>query len=242
MENNLINKPIHIEFYGLPGSGKSTISHIIAEELRKENNFIVEEPTYNILYSNSKVKRILSKILYSLFLLFINPISFLKLMKLIKDNGYKGKEIYKQFANIAYKIVIYKFQKQNHIYIWDEGLIQSALSLSMFNNIKANTNYNNLFLILNKKVIIKKIFLNVDKETVKQRLELRENKHSRVEKMNGEEVNLTLDRIENCVKQINDLYTYEISTLDDLAALKEYIINTINVNKIGGKNENSTCN
>ena len=46
-----------IEFYGLPGSGKSTLSHIVAERLRSEG-YAVEEPSYDIDHQHPLPKRV----------------------------------------------------------------------------------------------------------------------------------------------------------------------------------------
>ena len=86
MENN-INKTIHIEFYGLPGCGKSTISHALALYL-KENNFCVEEPTYELDHCNNKIIRRIKKILQYILFYFTENKLYRKLKSSIKENEY----------------------------------------------------------------------------------------------------------------------------------------------------------
>ncbi len=241
MENNLRNEAIHIEFYGLPGSGKSTISHIIAENL-KNKGIVIVEPSYDFLYKISKIHRLIKKIVYMMVLLVINPGSFVKLRKLVSKNGYKGINLYKQVANIAYKIVMYKFPKKNCIYFWDEGLVQSAISLSMFNSVNSQDNLTQLISIVKKNVNIKKILLIVDNETAKKRLELREGKHSRVERMGNVEVEKILNKIDLCINEINESnrYIFEKNTQENRTELENNIIKEIYKN--WRKNENNSYN
>ena len=209
MENNIINEAIHIEFYGLPGCGKSTISHKVAEQLRY-GGFNIIEPSYDILYGNSKFVRLLKKIMYSLMLFFKNKKIYKILKELVEKNEYKGLEIYRQLANLAYKIYIYNYS-QKAIYIWDEGIVQSAISLSSFNNIDPINNYKRLIkMVNNEKTTIKLIRIDVPIELSIKRLNERENKHSRVEKVSKEYASKILNRVEKCVYKFDikdGLYT-----------------------------------
>ena len=57
MENNI--DVYCIDFYGLPGSGKSTISHLLADKLRGEVDVI--EPSFHIDHDYSVIERIIKK-------------------------------------------------------------------------------------------------------------------------------------------------------------------------------------
>lgn len=212
MENNIINEAIHIEFYGLPGCGKSTISHKVAEQLRYEG-FNIIEPSYDILYGNSKFVRLVKKIIYSIRLLFKNKKIYKNLKELVKKNDYKELEVYKQLANLAYKIYIYNYS-QKAIYIWDEGIVQSAISLSTLNEVRPNENYKNILKICGKNSMKLKILIEVEPRLSIKRLKERDNKHARVEFLNDKEKELMLKKIEKCIKDIENV-DFSSSKVDD---------------------------
>ena len=61
-----------LEFFGMPGSGKSTVSHLLAERLRG-NGYTVIEPSWLIDNKKSKVKRLCKKMLLAIIYELCNP-------------------------------------------------------------------------------------------------------------------------------------------------------------------------
>ena len=176
-----LNNTIFLEFYGLPGCGKSTISHKIAKLLRIQG-YRIFEPTYILDHNYSSSKRKLLKTLFTLEYFIYNPISFLRLLFLVISNGYKRKDILSQVVNIAYKLAFYRNTNSDYI-IMDEGLTQSAISLSQSKK-KSSVNNEKILYDFSKNRKVIKIYINVSTEEALNRLSKRNKHDSRIEKIN----------------------------------------------------------
>lgn len=192
MEVNL-KEPIHIEFFGLPGCGKSTISHLLAEKLRAKG-YRVYEPSYELdHYSNPLIRK--TKKLFITASFFLSNHKICRKIKLqVKVNGYCGSSAMQQMINIIPKISIYMSNKPA-VYIWDEGLLQSAISLAFNSEEDVNLTYNSI----KKDVSSIKVLLQTDVYTALDRMNKRTTNDSRVEK----EVNL--DRQIQMLEKYSDI-------------------------------------
>lgn len=194
----------------MPGCGKSTLSHILANKFRN-SGFDVVEPTYESDNNTNKFLRLLYKIYKTLCYLYTNTIDYYKLKKLVKDNKYTDwPSILRQIINIIPKLVAYN-QKRNRIYIWDEGLVQSSISLAMINDCNVQDNFKQLFdLTIKPKVI--KVYLKTDVETSLFRMNNRTSNLSRVEKEKEpiRKIRLLI-RFEECCKEFekNDRMVFD---------------------------------
>lgn len=200
MEINL-NSQIHIEFYGLPGCGKSTVSHLFCEKLR-ESGIAVFEPSYSLDHKKSPFLRKLFKICSSALFAVVHSGKFIRLKDCCTKIATVGfVEFLKQAVNIIPKIRTYSEDK-NAVYIWDEGLIQSAISLALRGNSDSGEIEKELFSIAGNKKHIK-IFLETEPETALLRMAQRTTSDSVVEKeadeKNKREI---LERFEKCINQI----------------------------------------
>lgn len=222
------NKSLHIEFYGLPGCGKSTVSHIIAERLRKDG-YEIFEPTYEMDHNLNPMMRKLRKLWKTVKYLIFNKESYLALKKIITKCEYKSqREIWKQLVNIIPKIIDYN-QNTAGVYIWDEGLIQSCISLTINSNIDI---YDIISEILPSSESIFKIYLKTDKETALLRMQNRETNDSRIEKERNEmKRNYLLDKYYEVCESVNktlciqstsvkisseEIYTYIVKYLTNM--------------------------
>lgn len=227
MENN-INKTIHIEFYGLPGCGKSTISHALALYL-KENNFCVEEPTYEIDHCNNKTIRRIKKILQYILFYFKENKLYRKLKSSIKENEYlQPMLVYKNLINIIPKVIKYNSSK-NKIYIWDEGLIQSSISASLYGKKNANYNEKNFLELINiQENLIIYVYIKEDIEIILKRLNYRKSTDSRVEKENNTDKRIKmLKKILAECNLITNKRKICVSSNIDIIQLNELIKNTL---------------
>lgn len=166
-----------IDFFGLPGSGKSNRAHLLAEKLRNNGKWVTE-PSYNMDHLNSclsrKIKKFVAVVKYSLFDIKQSK----QIIQLILANGYN--KPLSQYVNLAYKIMACKKALGKFDYIvFDEGINQSAVSLSVNSSIKANINFDCLKRIIECKII--SIFVNATVEDALKRMEVRGEKLSRVE-------------------------------------------------------------
>lgn len=205
MEINL-RQVHHIEFYGLPGSGKSTVSHVVAEQLKKDGYKVIE-PTYEMDHTNKKKFRVIKKIYKTIFYSMMHPKKLIEIYVLIKNNGYTKIEILRQIINIIPKICIYKRTKKGCIYIWDEGLIQSAISITILENAKINENVKALFKHTKLNIDnIKSIYIRVKKEVALQRMKNRTFHGSRIEKIkDNDERNDLLNKFQDSCENISEL-------------------------------------
>lgn len=182
MGSDLKKKPVFLEFYGLPGCGKSTISHLVAEELRKQGK-TVSEPTYDVDHRYSKIIRKILKITNATRYTLLSPKAISKLMTVVKGNGYTGSAALNQFINIAQKLLTYRFPNAEYI-IFDEGLIQSAISLTQTKNSKSDSfeNVKALYRLCPKRKV-RILDICVSLEETQDRMVKRAKHDSRIEKI-----------------------------------------------------------
>ncbi len=104
-----------IEFYGLPGSGKSTIARKLAEG-----------NTFRII----KIRKKSELIFYNLKYALTNPLNFCGLLLLVIRNSGSGKEFYHKFMNcfLDYNAKFEKAKKFQFA-ILDQGYFQNIISL-----------------------------------------------------------------------------------------------------------------
>lgn len=179
MERNL-TKCVHVEFYGLPGSGKSTISHMLAEELRAKG-FDVSEPSFNSDHVLNPVVRKIFKLYKTVLFSLRYPQLVQKTYSLLSQRKrIELRWVFKQILNIAPKITCY-LDSQSKVYIWDEGLVQSSISATLDNHTNTDVVANELISISGDRKIIK-VYIKIDIDTALKRLEGRVKHDSRVEK------------------------------------------------------------
>ena len=160
MKKILKDKRIFIEFTGLPCSGKSTISHELANLMRKDD-YEVDETPYNLSHKTGKLKRVAIKLFYAIRLLVLEPIQIINVLSLKKIS------LSNKF-NICYVYSMY-LRKGECIYVLDQGFAQSIMAVL---ECKKNTEVNIekiLNMISNKKIIIYQIFVNASKRTIELR-------------------------------------------------------------------------
>ena len=184
MEVNL-NTPIVLEFYGLPGCGKSTISHKLADNLRSKG-LSVWEPSYEIDRKFGKTMRKVVKFAKLVSFAICSHRTYKGVSGLVKANGYQGMSALRQLANIAHKIDSYKMADRWDVTIWDEGLVQASISLAVNGSRNASENESHLMLYTGDVKYVK-VYTKVDKDTALERMKGRSTYDSRVEKMASRE-------------------------------------------------------
>ena len=170
---------VFLEFYGLPGCGKSTISHIVADELRKYGKN-VDEPTFDTDHKYCESIRKVIKLAKLVRYAFVHPQKYIVLKKLIQDNGHRGIDVLSQTSNIAHKLWVYEHGKADYV-IFDEGLTQSAISM-VKDGRNCSGNEQTLYDFC-KGCLIKKFYIKVTVETALERILNRDKHYSRIEKI-----------------------------------------------------------
>ena len=205
-----MTKCVHVEFYGLPGSGKSTISHMVAKELMA-NGFSVCEPSFYSDHLRHPILRKIVKLYKTLIFSLRYPKSIIKIYKLLSQGGISQLSHFLQhILNIAPKLNYYIHSKDK-IYIWDEGLIQSSISASLEHPMNTDIIAKELFDISKNREVIK-IYVKIDIDTALKRLEGREKHDSRVEKEQDflkkndlmKKLNDSCDNIDGKILRINN--------------------------------------
>ena len=188
MEANL-KAPIVLEFYGLPGCGKSTISHKLADDLRSKG-LSVWEPSYEIDRKYGKTVRKVMKFAKLASFAICNYRAYMGVRVLVETNGYQGMSALHQLANIAHKIDGYRLADRYDVTIWDEGLVQSSVSLAINASRKASENECSLMAYTGDVKYVK-VYAKVDIDTALKRMAGRTTNDSRVEKMANLEERIT---------------------------------------------------
>lgn len=179
-----LRQPVHVELYGLPGSGKSTTSKILAGLLRQQG-YDVKEPSAEI-DSFGAFRRVLTKVFRTASFYWAHPDLWHGAKKLVQRNGYTGLSKWPQLVNIAQKFHVYCSNVTPCIYVWDEGMVQAAISLSVGGTLASPENEHWFRKFIPDELVIIKIYIETPMEIVRIRLANRNGRHSRVEKAHDE--------------------------------------------------------
>ena len=212
---------ISIEFYGLPGCGKSTVSHKVAQLLR-EDGYIVEEPSYRIDHRRNFIKRT-QKLVITFWGYIFHHKEFRETFVLVKRNGYKGVDLLTQTANVIQKICKYNGKKKSHFVIWDQGLIQAAVSLSINGNISAEQNYKELLAYVRKNKIIIPVYMPITEKLALTQMSQRLTNDSRVEKLSTTEQKIDmLKKFQKGMESLQSMFsvTYDQILVENIGDLE----------------------
>lgn len=168
-----------IDLYGLPGSGKSTISHLAADKLREEG-YIVKEPSWKLDMDSSGLKRRFHKVLLSLQFALVNPAKNHALVKILKAVKNSETSFFKMWINFAYTLCSIKRTKKADFVIMDEGIAQAVLSLYLYSSEQEfKKDYKTLLSFADGK--LRFIYCFVLPQIANERIQKRENGASRLE-------------------------------------------------------------
>lgn len=211
MEHTLTH-PIFVEFYGLPGCGKSTVSRLVADLLR-ESSVIVREPSYVLDHRISHPLRAIKKLSLYFKMALINHKLFKKVNAIVVKNGYAGTGRVMQTANVLLKLDEYRKPHVAQFVIWDQGLIQAAISLSITEKHEAASIFDELSQFLPESVRMISVLLSVDSKDALTRIKMRSSNDSRIERINEEEREGMMNKFDAAIRSIKSV-TY--SMLDEV--------------------------
>lgn len=198
-------RTIFLEFYGMPGCGKSTVSHIVAQKL-KDSGMRVAEPSYDLDHDVLPVIRKLKKLFLGIVFAVKYPVKFVKIKHLVRENGYcrKNGEL-SQILNIIQKVYqTLRYNKVCDYVIFDEGFCQAAVSLTVNSDTDCNDNISEMVKIVSGNLELRAVYIREDIETVLKRMKCRHTRDSRVEKEKSVDKRiLQLRKIENICEHIN---------------------------------------
>lgn len=168
-----------IDLYGLPGSGKSTISHLAADILREEG-YTVKEPSWKLDMASSGMSRRIQKVFLSLQYAIMNPAQNLALTKILKTVKNSETSFFKMWINFAYTLCSIKRVKDADYVILDEGIAQAILSLYLYSP-KQEFKENVRTLLSFADGNLRFIYCFVLPQTANERIQKRKNGASRLE-------------------------------------------------------------
>lgn len=179
MGNNM-KRGIFIDFFGMPGSGKTTIAHNLAINLRY-GRYQVVEPTFLTDTVYSTPLRLLYKVLCSIKFTLFHPVYLYQLFSMLEKGAFLGVgEAVKQWINICFTLVSLNKGLDKDYVISDEGIIQAAISLTVRCS-EENTKeiIYKLTQAVNRPIIF--AYVKADVDVVLERLAKRKNGKSRID-------------------------------------------------------------
>lgn len=226
MENPIV---ICLDFYGLPGSGKSTISHLVAEKLRIKT--IVVEPSYHLDHSFKAGGRFIRKCLKTLSLLLRCPRVFFSVNKVIKTCGYNCfcKDFYIHLLNISYKVGVLRNPPKGYV-VFDQGLWQSVISLFYRKEDLSLIiyTYDHLRSLANPAIRFVDIYIQVGTGDAIERMDSRNAAISRVQLLSEVERIAELDKLLEIMDGLPSPRIVVDSSHNDVKSCVNYLINNLN--------------
>lgn len=182
-----------IEFFGLPGSGKSILAQNLAIELEKNN-----VSYYNIVYNvshKSKAYRIIYKFFILLKELLKSPHKFFKQISIIYNTRQKNlKDLIKVIINWFFITNIIKENIANKdrkgYVILDQGVIQAIWSINF--NSDREVDYHEILKYTDIPDYM--VIVTANEENINKRLLARIGEQSRLENYAGQKMNLVFNK------------------------------------------------
>jgi thymidylate kinase len=218
-----------IEFYGLPGSGKTSVSLSLKKILMKNKNDV---ESFEDIFQKYRKKKLFAKLFFFLKLLIVR---FKFVINIIVYSFYYGisLDIAKR-VKIAllheYLIYLYCRKNQNAIIILEEGFIQNILSFAYSNSLIVNKRLYRLIEIIKKNYKnLYFIYCEIDTFSAIERISKRNNNNKRFNPNNKPNLKLRLDIRKTSEKEINKI-------------IDKQILCSLNMNETIEQNANKTFN
>lgn len=170
-----------IDFYGIPGCGKSTASHLLADLYRKKGKS-VSEPTYKLDHDNNVYTRKLKKLLITMIWSLLHPRKLYSIYRILANNNLSFSELLSEMMSIIVK-AHYVENKKNHDYvIYDEGLTQTVVSLRNVDTKQINKELQLFETVIYDDESVYRVYIKESINTAFYRMNHRSTNDSRVEK------------------------------------------------------------
>lgn len=173
----------YVEFLGLPGSGKSYLSHKVAEDLRTEG-YVIAEPSWMLDHKYGKWSRALRKVWIGCLFRINQHKQAVRLIKTVKAYGLQQNDEKRIVRNLLYKACLLTRQNK-HILFFDEGIAQMAVSMAVGCGKPAQQIYDELLGILSLKQSCLVVRIDCDIETALINMDQRKSCDSKAERIEG---------------------------------------------------------
>lgn len=225
MGNNL-NKPVCIDFFGLPGCGKSTLSHLASQKLRCEG-LEVKEVSYDMDHGNGSMLRTWKKIIATIRLFLCYPRLFWRVSKSLSTNGISlfGKLYFKHIINLSYKICALKGHYD--IILFDEGFCQAVLSISVNNDGIREYCYESLIgaIASNRRMI--SVYVKIEPDTALARIRMRNDGQSRFDQFSYEDAIIEMKKMETLCGTLPQTLVLDNENSEGVNVLVEIVVSGI---------------
>lgn len=219
---NHLNKPVCIDFFGLPGCGKSTLSHLASQKLRSEG-LDVKEVSYEMDHGNGTLLRTWKKIIATISLFLCNPSLFWRVSKILSPNGFSlfGKLYFKHIINLSYKICALK--GHHEFILFDEGFCQAVLSMSINNDGIRNECYDFLICAIAADRRIINVYVKTDPDTALARIRMRNDGQSRFDNLSDDVTKKELVKMESLCGSLPQTIVVENNNSENIEKLVDQI-------------------
>lgn len=225
------NKPLVIDFFGPPGSGKTTISHLLGQKLT-EKGYRVDESIYHI---NSKISHAMRKVikLGTASLYTFREYAFVREFfgNLDKNTFHNWHEAVTHWLNFCFVLHFLTRKSSHDILIAEQGLAQGIVWLAN----RGNGNVQELFEKLEKKVGTPIIYVRVQvsEEEILARLQQRNDGKSEVERARDaiqkvallKEMNNACDKIKQTKHYVTFDNTFKSDAVDTVPSTVDEQLN-----------------
>lgn len=221
-----LTEPEFIEFLGLPASGKTTLSHIVADKLRLKG-YEVSEPNYDIVHGHNGIRRVMSKLMQLLRFRVECPVEYKHIKRIVDNNSYHGISAKKHLINLILKVRAYQGFRRG-IMVWDQGIYQAIISLSITGEQNCIENEKDLFQngIINRRII--KIYLDTPIDVAMQRMANRHDGKSRIDKIvNPDDRRKAMEDFHKCCLSLLDDNQISIDGMLSLEEQSELVLDNL---------------
>ncbi len=125
-----------MEFFGLPGVGKSALSNRISEILFEEYELSVKQGAYNLSHKMGRFRRMLIKLYYVMKELIFHPhYTFASVRAIVKTQQRTIKDLIKVILNWLFVSSLLRSSRNSFgVQIFDEGIFQALWSIGFSGN------------------------------------------------------------------------------------------------------------
>jgi thymidylate kinase len=120
-----------VEFFGVPGAGKSTVAHRLAKRLR-EGGYAVAEPTYTLVHDATSARRYFSKTGYATYSAVSAPRRTFSTGRLIAGTNQPSYPVLaKMVLNWWFLSGVLNGRSSDSVQLLDQGLCQAVWSVAL---------------------------------------------------------------------------------------------------------------
>lgn len=170
-----------IDFYGIPGCGKSTVSHLLADLYRK-NGKSVSEPTYELDHDNNVYARKIKKMSITMIWSLLHLKKLYSIYRILSNNNLPFGELLNEMMGIIVKAHYVENNKNHDYVIYDEGVTQAVVSLRNVDTKLIDKELQLFETVIYEDESVYRVYIKESLDTAFYRMNHRSTNDSRVEK------------------------------------------------------------